>query len=543
MMVFDLNVSMGKKHDYHPFVLVILDGWGIARGSDTNPITLAHTPVFKQLWEGYPHTTLAASGTAVGLPEGQEGNSEAGHLNLGAGRIVLQDAVWISNSIQDGTFFKNTAFLEASKSALKKNASVHLMGLLSGYNSGHSQPDHLQALLEFFRNQGNKRVYLHLFTDGRDAPKFSAEGFLENLKALLQRNEQIATMMGRLYGMDRKKDWNHTELAYRALVCGEGRFAPDPNVALKLAYKSGESDECIMPTVIGTKESCKESRVRDGDSVVFFNLRSDRARQLTKAFVQPSFQSQNPGSFRRVPFLNDIVFVAMTDFGPDLPGVLTAYPSRDVRMSLPFVLRDLRQMYIAESEKYAHITYFFNGGYAGPVANEQRILIQSPSTSSYDSTPEMAAREITNVAVRGLDHASVDVIGLNYANADMIGHTGNLKAGIQAVEVIDECLGKLYEVVKRRRGVLVITADHGNIEEMVDLNSGAVNTEHSTNPVPFLCVDTRTATVNYSLRPEGILADVAPTMLELMGIKQPEEMTGRSLIVNNKARSLRFDSS
>lgn len=527
---------MGRISGYHPFVLVILDGWGIAPGSDTNPITLAHTPVFKKLWETYPHTTLAASGTSVGLPEGQEGNSEAGHLNLGAGRIVLQDAVWISNSIKDGTFFKNTAFLEASKSALKKNTSVHLMGLLSGYNSGHSQPDHLQALLEFFRDQGNKRVYLHLFTDGRDTPKFSAEGLLANLNKSLQNKERIVTIMGRLYGMDRKKDWKHTELAYRALVRGEGRFARTPEEALKEAYKSGESDEFIVPTVIGTKESFRESRVREGDSVVFFNLRSDRARQLTKAFVQPSFQSQNPGSFKRLPLLKDVLFVAMTDFGPDLPGVLTAYPSRDVHMSLPFVLGDVRQMYIAESEKYAHMTYFFNGGYANPVAGEQRIMVQSPNVSSYDATPEMATREITNVAVEHLERGLIDVVGINYANADMVGHTGNLKAGIRAVETIDACLGELYEAVKRCHGVLMITADHGNIEEMVDLNSGIVNTEHSINRVPFLCVDTRSPAETFTLRSEGVLADVAPTILEMMGRVKPDEMTGRSLILKRSQK-------
>ncbi len=522
---------MKEQKRYHPFVLVILDGWGIAPGSNSNPITLAHTPIFKKLWETYPSTTLAASGAAVGLPEGQEGNSEAGHLNLGAGRIVLQDAVWISNSIKDGTFFKNTAFLEASKSAHKNNASVHLIGLLSGYNSGHSQPDHLQALLEFFRDQGNKRVFLHLFTDGRDTPKFSAEGLFANLNKLLQHNEQVVTVMGRLYGMDRKKDWRHTELAYRALVSGHGRFAQNPEVALKEAYKQGESDEFVVPTIIGTKGTFRATRVRSGDSVVFFNLRSDRARQLTKAFVQPSFQSQNPGSFKRIPLLKDLTFVAMTDFGPDLPGVLTAYPSRDVHMSLPFVLGDVRQMYIAESEKYAHMTYFFNGGYANPVAGEQRIMVQSPNVPSYDSTPEMAAREITKVAVEHLEHKLIDVIGINYANADMVGHTGNLKAGIQAVEAIDASLGELFEAVRRRRGVLLITADHGNIEEMVDLNSGVVNTEHSTNRVPFLCVDTRVSAPEYLLRPDGVLADVAPTMLELMGRIKPDEMTGKSLII------------
>lgn len=513
-----------------PAVLIILDGWGVSRQNnhkEGNPIELAKLPVMKRISKRYPYTTLKASGTAVGLLPGQDGNSEAGHINIGAGRIVEQDVLKISKSISQGTFFKNAAFEQAVSHAQRPTAHLHVMGLLSDEHSGHAHPAHLKALLELVRTYKVKNVFIHLFTDGRDTPPFAALGFVRSLSSYLLPHEKIATVIGRLYAMDRKKDWARTKIAYDALVTGKGMYALSAEDALKEAYRRGESDEFIPPYIIHDGKKML-TRISDGDSVIFFNLRSDRARQLTKPFVQKHFGKQNPGSFRRKKVLNDLLFVAMTDFGPDLENVLTAFPSEDLKDTLPMVFDEWRQLYIAESEKFAHITYFFNGGYDHPVASEDRVRVPSPNVLSYDQRPEMAAREITRKVVAAIRAARYDFIGLNFANADMVGHTGNLKASIRAVEILDECIGVILKEVVKKDGCVFITADHGNVEEIIDVNTGGVDTEHSSNPVPFITVTPRASGSRKKMR-HGVLGDVAPTILDVLGIKKPAAMKGKSL--------------
>ncbi len=511
-----------------PFVLIVIDGWGIAKHQPDNPIEMAKTPNYNILWEKHLHTTLSASGEDVGLLPGQDGNSEAGHMNLGAGRIVKQDIVVISESIADGTFFKNPAFIAATNHANRNGSALHLMGLLTDKNSGHANPDHLQALLKLARQRGVKRVFLHLFTDGRDTPKYSALGFLRSLEETLQPHERIVTVMGRVF-LDRKKYWHKTERAFNALVLGEGKIVTKPEQAIKDAYAAGESDEFISPCIINLEGDKSFGRIKDGDAVIFFNLRSDRARQLTKPFVQVEFEKLNPGSFRRQKILKDLVFVAMTDFGPDLDKVLTAYPSIDIDGTLPSVLHNVKQLYIAESEKYAHITYFFNGGHPDAVGGEDRINIPSPIVESYDQVPEMSADKITEVVINNIREGNYDFYGINFANADMIGHTGNLGAAIKAVECIDRCIGRIMREVLARDGVLFITADHGNVEEIIDVKTGKIDTEHSSNPVPFFIVANKKLAKKQVL-PAGRLADVATTILAVMGIESSREMTGRNLL-------------
>ncbi len=509
-----------------PMVLVVFDGWGVAPPSQYNAIFLARTPVMDSLYAQYPNTTLEASGEAVGLLPGQDGNSEAGHMNIGAGRVVPQDVLRISKSIQDGTFFRNPAFKEAVQHVKRNHSRLHVMGVITDWHSAHANPEHLRALLDFARKEGVKEVYLHLFTDGRDTPPYAGKKFVQDLQSQLQEHERIATVMGRLY-LDRKKDWSRTNKAYHALVIGEGLQASDPVEAVEEGYQRGETDEYIMPTVI-CREGRMLPRIGDKDAVIFFNLRSDRARQLTKPFVQKRFNALNPGAFKRKRVLKDLTFVAMTDFGPDLGDTLSAFPSPDVRMTLPMVLKDLVQYYIAETEKYAHMTYFFNGGYANPVGGERRVHVESPRVHTYEAVPEMAAREITHVVLETLQYDIADFIGINYANADMLAHTGNLAATIKAVETLDSCLGKIVEAVRKRNGAVVITGDHGNAEHMYNAKTGQADTEHSNHPVPFIIVseDCRQRKVQ-----KGVLGDVAPTILEILEIEKPSEMTGKSLFV------------
>ncbi|PIP17446.1 MAG: phosphoglycerate mutase (2,3-diphosphoglycerate-independent) [Parcubacteria group bacterium CG23_combo_of_CG06-09_8_20_14_all_35_9] len=511
-----------------PFVLIILDGWGLAPPNRGNAVTLAKTPGMNSLWEKYPHSTLVAYGEKVGLPDGQDGNSEAGHMNLGAGRIVKQDSVYIAEDIKDRTFFKNTAFREAIKHLRKYKTKLHLMGLLSGNQSAHMSPEHLYALLELAKREGLDPVILHLFTDGRDSSQHAAINLLKKLEASFKNKEKIATISGRFYAMDRKKVWRRIEKVYNAMVLGEGERAKSAEGAIVRAYNRGQTDEFIPPTVI-ERNGKLNGLIQDNDIIFFFNLRSDRARELTKTFVQEHFSELNPGAFERKKMPKNIRFVAMTDFGPDLPHVLTAFPGRDVEKSLPMVLKGFRQLYIAESEKYAHITYFFNGGYADPVAGEKRIRIVSPNVDHYDDTPEMSAYEITETVLKKIKQKAFDFIAVNFANPDMIGHTGNLKAGIKAVEVVDECIGKIVKEVLRKKGTAIVTADHGNAEEMINLETGEVDTKHSTNPVPFIVINQKLKIKKQKLK-KGILSDVAPTILKIMNLPQPPEMTGKSLI-------------
>jgi 2,3-bisphosphoglycerate-independent phosphoglycerate mutase len=416
---------------------------------------------------------------------------------------------------------------------VKKNKSnLHLMGLLTGNESAHAYPEHLDALLKMARQYDIKHIYLHLFTDGRDSPPYEGYKYLHNLiKKLDPQKEQVATILGRFYAMDRKKDWSRTASAYNALTAGSPRHANNALTAIDEAYARGESDEFIKPTTIYEKGKMLP-RICNNDSIIFFNARSDRARQLTKAFVQEDFNSLNPNSFKRKKIRKNLTFVALTDFGPDLPNILTVYPSPDLKHTLPMELSDLRQLYIAETDKYGHLTYFFNGGYAKPVGGEQRILVNSPDVKSYDQAPKMSSCDITNIVIKNIQAEKYDFIAINFANPDMVGHTGNLTATIKGLEFLDGCLKKIIDsVVKQKHGTVIITADHGNAEEMINVETGKVDTQHSTFPVPFCIINKASHIKNIKLRTGGILADVAPTILYLMRRDKPKEMTGKSLVI------------
>lgn len=488
-----------------------------------NPITPDNAPNYFKWLKKFSNSSLAASGKEVGLFEKQEGNSEAGHLNLGAGRVVKQDALYISAAIKDGTFFKNQAFHTALYHVKKYNSAVHVMGLLSNHNSAHSCPEHLFALLDLFHKEGMKKIYLHLFTDGRDSGQHDATHHLKILEKNFYGNERVVTIMGRFYAMDRSKNWERTQKAYEVMVSGKGScVVTTAEQALTLAYNRGDTDEFICPSVIlnGGK---KPVLVEDNDAIFFFNLRSDRARELTKAFTQPDFEKMNPGAFRRTRLPKNIRFVAMTDFGPDLPNVLTAYPSRDMENSLPKVLCPKSQLYIAEAEKFAHVTYFFNGGFAKHFCDERWVKIDSVKIDNYADRPEMNAAVLSEYIVKAVKAGAYEFICANFANPDMVGHTGDMKAGKIAVKTVDREVEKVIKAILEAKGQAIITADHGNIEEMINLKTGEIDTEHSVNPVPFIVVG-REAKVK-----KGKLADVAPTILKMMDVKKPKEMTGRSL--------------
>ncbi len=511
-----------------PTVLIIMDGWGIAPPSAGNAITSAKLPVYNGLLKKYAWTELRASGKAVGLPAGQDGNSEAGHMNIGAGRVVEQDAVVISKSIDQGTFFRNPAFAGAVAHAKKNNSAVHLVGMITANQSAHSDPDHLISLIVLLSRSKVKHIYLHLFTDGRDSPKFLAQKIIASFKGYFTNHVQVATVMGRFYGMDRKKEWSRTELAYNAMVLGEGIHEHSAQDAVLHAYARGESDEFIKPTVIVDDHDAPRGLIKDNDAVIFFNLRSDRARQMCKPFVQSDFENLNPGSFQRQVKPKNLFLVALTDFGPDLGDLITAFPSRDLADSLPMVLHDYRQLAIAENEKYAHVTYFFNGGYANPVANEKRVIVRSPNLKTYEEAPKMSLDEVTRVVIEGLNKKRYDFITMNIANPDMIAHTGNLLATVKACEYTDIALGKIIATALKFDGLVIVTADHGNAEEVINIETGEVDTEHSANPVPFIIVQKGQLP---KLRSGGKLGDIAPTILQLLGVPQPKLMTGKSLII------------
>ena len=510
-----------------PLLLLILDGWGMAAPGPSNAIARAEPKTFFDLWKRYPHALLRASGSAVGLPPKQVGNSEAGHMNLGAGRVVEQDAVRINKEIANGLFFRNPAFLEALSFCSARKSQLHLVGLLTGEESGHAFPLHLHALLKLARERGNPTVRLHLFTDGRDTSKYAAIELLHSLEKKLGPEQRIATIAGRFWGMDRAKRWSRTAEAYRAMVLGRGKRARSAEFAVLAAYKRAESDEFVAPTVIGSPAEIQASRIRDGDAVILFNLRSDRARQMAKTFVQEHFERMNPGAFKRMKVFHDLRFVAMTDFGPDLQNVVTAYPSTNLDDTLVQTLADMRQLYIAESEKFAHVTFFFNGGHAAAVAHEDRIMVPSYNVDSFDKAPEMATPEITRRILRSVTKQSHDCIVANFANADMVGHTGSIAAGMAAVQSIDDAIARLVPAFLKRSGTVVVTADHGNIEDMLNEQTGEVDTEHNANPVPLIIV----SPTPVALKGRGRLADVAPTILRLLGRKPPRAMTGHSLLL------------
>jgi len=507
-----------------PLVLAILDGWGIAQPSPSNAVSQAKIPTIDSWQKSFPHTELQASGTAVGLAEDQDGNSEAGHMNLGAGRLIAQDDSRISQSINNGMFFRNPAFLAAIQHVQKHKSTLHLMGMFGNTQSAHSNPDHLLALLLLAHNLKIRDIRLHLFTDGRDSPRFYAREIMEKFVPHFG-DAKVATIMGRFYSMDRNKTWSRTQGAYEAIINSAGvHHVDEPMEAITQGYNRGESDEFITPTVVGNYTG-----VHDHDAIIYFNLRSDRARQLTKAFVQPDFEKHNAStaSFTRSRVIQDLMFVAMTDFGPDLEGILTAFPAEQIVNAFPKVLQDKRQLYIAESEKYAHVTYFFNGGYADPVDGEDRVMIPSPAVKTYDLAPGMNSAIITDSVIEAIQQKKYDVVVLNYANTDMVAHTGNLTASIAAMEATDTCLGRLAEAVLAADGLLAVTGDHGNIEELKNISTGEVDTEHSTNPVPLYIISN--AYMNIHLKP-GKLGDVAPTLLHLIGHPIPSEMTGENLV-------------
>ncbi len=518
-----------------PAVLIILDGFGVAPPSRGNAIALAKTPVLDQLMENYPTMTLQAAGEAVGLPWGEMGNSEVGHLALGSGRIIFQDLPRITRSIVDGSFFTNPVFHQATERAFQ-GGKLHLIGLLSSAGV-HSFDEHAFALLEFCQRQKVAEVYLHVILDGRDSPYNSGA---ECVQKLLRKISgiglgKIATVSGRYYAMDRDNHWDRTDLAYQAMVKGAGPTATDPVAAIEASYRQGVYDEQFVPTVI-TDNGQPVATIGDQDAVIFFNFRSDRARQLTKAFVLPGLDK-----FPRQPYLQDLLFVTMTEYEKNLP-VSVAFPPEEVTEPVARVYSDagLKQLHAAETEKYAHVTFFFNGGREAPFSGEDRILVPSPSVPSYDQKPEMSAKDVTDRVEQALQTGQYAFVVINFANPDMIGHTGNIPATITAIETVDECIGRIVEATQQIGGFVMITADHGNAEEKINGQTGEVSKEHSSNPVPLIIVgDQLPASLERytapmrdlsSLTPVGVLADVAPTLLSLAGLPVPSSMGGHNLL-------------
>ncbi len=508
-------------------ILIILDGWGVAPKSKGNAIELAKKPFFDGLKKRFPYTTLNATGLAVGLSENERSGSEAGHLNIGAGRIIQQDSQIINESIESGDFLKNPRLRRTINYAKIHHSSLHLMGLLSNSDSPHSDPKHLSVLLKMAKKSGVKNVFLHLFTDGRDAFARQSLEFLEKLNGEIEKIGigKIASIGGRYYAMDRVKHWDRLEKSYEAIVFGKGKKARSARKAIQKAHRDGLSDEVILPTVIVNENNKPIGKIKDYDALIFFNLRGDRARQLTKLFTLDKIIGYENGKKR----LKKIFMATLTDFGPDLP-VQVAYPSREIENTLPYVMRDFKQLYISEAEKYPHITYFLNGGHKDPTGGEDRIRIPSPNVFSYDQKPEMSAAEITKIITENIKHQVYDFIAVNYANTDMVGHTGNLKATISSVEFIDSCLKQVITEILNNGGLAIVTADHGNADEMIDLKTGQASTMHSKNPVPFIVIRDDLNKNNCSLRNDGILGDVAPTLLDMLNISKPKDMTERSLI-------------
>ena len=507
-----------------PVLLLVLDGWGMNPRREGNAIALARTPNMDELREKYPHTLLQASGEAVGLPQGQMGNSEVGHLNLGAGRIVYQDFTRISKAIRGGKFFENAILLEGMRKTGETGGALHLLGLVSD-GGVHSHMDHLLALLNLAKRQGLERVFIHAFLDGRDTPPKSGIDYLRDLGAELSRIGvgEIATLMGRYYAMDRDNRWERVEKAYLAMVSGKGRVGKDSCSALEFAYEQGETDEFVLPTVISEDKGTPVGPIEDGDGVIFFNFRADRAREITRAITFPDFQGFVRPQVRRLAS-----FICMTEYDEafDLP---IAFPPQHLSHILAEEIssRNMRQLRIAETEKYAHVTFFFNGGIERLFPCEERSLIPSPKVATYDLQPEMSASLVTDEVEQRIQNGDYCFILLNYANADMVGHTGILSAAISAIEAVDSCVGRVVSAMRRAGGIVFITADHGNAEQMVDYETGQPHTAHTTNPVPFLLIQDNSP---FRLR-EGILADFAPTLLEIWELEKPPGMEGNSLLV------------
>jgi 2,3-bisphosphoglycerate-independent phosphoglycerate mutase len=509
-----------------PVILVILDGWGINPRKEGNAIAQASTPSLDRLTREFPTSNLSMSGVDVGLPDGQMGNSEVGHMILGAGRIVHQDLTLIHKDIDEGNFYRNPVLLSALGKTKAKRGRLHLMGLL-GDGGVHSHQRHMEALIEMARREKVGKVYLHLFLDGRDTPPNSAEQFVLDLNEKLKAYPEVrvSTVSGRYYAMDRDKRWDRTEKAYLCLTEGVGHIADSALEAIRKSYEQKITDEFVLPTVISGV--VPEGLIRDGDGVIFFNFRADRARQLTRALTEEDFKE-----FPRKRSLSLATFVTMTQYDESFK-VPVAYPPRDIRKILGEIASQagIRQLRIAETEKYAHVTYFFNGGEEAKFPGEERILIPSPKdVPTYDLKPEMSARQVTEALVKQLREQDIGLVIANYANADMVGHTGNFQAAVRACEVIDECIGKVADAAMRKNGKMIITADHGNIEQLIDYDTGMPHTAHTTNRVPVILVDEERR--KSRLNP-GTAIDVAPTVLQLLGLPQPKEMTGHSLIVDS----------
>ena len=508
--------------------LIILDGFGHRDAVAYNAIRTDGAVHFKKLWENYPHTYIQASGLDVGLPAGQMGNSEVGHLNIGAGRIVYQELTRITTSIDDGDFFRNPAFLKAMDNCKQKKTALHLMGLCSD-GGVHSHLEHLYALVRMAKEQGLSKVYIHCFMDGRDTPPRSGEGYIRQLEEKL--NEigagEIATVSGRYYAMDRDNRFERVERAYAALVYGEGFTAESGHEAMEKSYARGDSDEFVQPTVI-LKNGKPVATVQPDDSIIFFNFRPDRARELTRAFLFADFDG-----FERKKGFFPLTYVSMTQYDKTFEDKLSvAFKPETLLNTLGQYLAKFHktQLRIAETEKYAHVTFFFNGGVEAPNPLEDRCLIPSPKVATYDLKPEMSAYEVTEEAVKRIDSGKYDVMILNFANPDMVGHTGVMEAAVKAVHAVDACLEKVVDAILRQGGRCIITADHGNCEYMWDEKQNAPFTAHTTNPVPCVLVDDTRKDVK--LRSDGRLSDLSPTLLDLMGVEKPAEMTGNTLIIH-----------
>ena len=499
-----------------PTTLIIMDGFGLRHETEGNAVAAAATPRLEQFFQEFAHTELSASGLDVGLPAGQMGNSEVGHTNIGAGRVVFQDLPRISKAIDDGSFFENPAYVRAMDACREHDSSLHLMGLLSD-GGVHSHLEHLFALMKLARDRGLEKVYIHAFLDGRDVSPTSGADFVARTveKCRELGVGKIATVMGRFYAMDRDKRWDRVEAAYDAMVYGEGAaINPVPVAAVKNAYANGVTDEFVEPVICDP-----DGTISDHDSVIFFNFRPDRAREITRAFVDPDFNG-----FTRQYF--PVTFVCTTEYDATMPYVEVAYPRLSVRNGLGEYLSSmgLTQLRIAETEKYAHVTFFFNGGVETQFPGEDRVLVPSPKVATYDLQPEMSADEVADKCVERIESGAYDVIILNFANCDMVGHTGVFDAAVRAVETVDTCVGRVVDATMKMGGIAMITADHGNAEVMTQPD-GSPMTAHTTNPVPFILCGAGT-----ELR-KGRLADIAPTILDVMGLAVPEEMDGQTLIV------------
>ncbi len=510
---------MSKK----PTVLMILDGYGLNKKTTGNAVAQGRTPVMDKLMAECPFVNGNASGMAVGLPDGQMGNSEVGHLNMGAGRIVYQDLTKITKAIQDGDFFENKALLAACDNVKENDSALHLFGLVSD-GGVHSHNTHIYGLLKLAKKQGIQKVYVHCFLDGRDTPPASGKEYVEELAAKMKEIGvgEVASVMGRYYAMDRDNRWDRVEKAYRALVYGEGESAASGPEGIQASYDKDVTDEFVLPTVV-KRDGAPVGTIREKDSIIFFNFRPDRAREITRTFCDDIFTGFDRGDRVKT------TFVCFTEYDVTIENKLVAFVKEEITNTFGEYLaaNGKRQARIAETEKYAHVTFFFNGGVEEPNEGEDRILVNSPKVATYDLKPEMSAYEVCGKLTEAIKSGSYDVIIINFANPDMVGHTGVEKAAIQAIEAVDTCVGKAVEALKEVDGQMFICADHGNAEQLIDDETGEPFTAHTTNPVPFILVN---ADPSWRLREGGCLADIAPTLIELMGMEQPKEMTGKSLL-------------